>query len=151
MWKQYSQHKAVRRQLDRIKPENRELFQQRHSQELILYEAAARYLKELKDSGEEITPKAWAREAASLTAAKDLKYMDMKAMREELKARCGPASAPAHRPQSGRQAASPGGCDIPDGLSNRRTDRGRGFSPAAVHPLPAALRFVPAIGFSSPA
>ena len=86
MWKQYSQHKAVRRQLDRVKPENRELFQQRHSRELILYEAAARYLKELKDSGEEITPKAWAREAASLTAAKDLKYMDMKAMREELKA-----------------------------------------------------------------
>ena len=86
MWKQYSQHKAVRRQLDRVKPENRELFQQRHSRELILYAAAARYLKELKDSGEEITPKAWAREAASLTAAKDLKYMDMKAMREELKA-----------------------------------------------------------------
>ena len=27
--------------------------------ELILYDAAARYLKELKDSGEAITPKAW--------------------------------------------------------------------------------------------
>ena len=35
------------------------LFEQRHSRELILYDAAARYLKELKDSGEEITPKAW--------------------------------------------------------------------------------------------
>ena len=69
-----------------MKPEKRELFEQRHSRELALYETAARYLKELKDSGEEITPKAWEREIAKLTATKDLKYMDMKAMREELKA-----------------------------------------------------------------
>ena len=59
MWTQYSQYKPVRKQLDRVKPEKRELFEQRHSRELILYGAAARYLKELKDSGEEITPKAW--------------------------------------------------------------------------------------------
>ena len=51
-----------------------------------MYEAAARYLKELKESGEEITPKAWEREISKLTAAKDVKYMDMRAMREELKA-----------------------------------------------------------------
>ena len=31
---------------------------------------AARYLKELKDSGEEITPKAWRREIDLLTAQK---------------------------------------------------------------------------------
>ena len=86
MWTQYSQYRPVRKQLDRVKPEKRELFEQRHSRELALYEAAARYLKERKDSGEEITPKAWEREIAKLTAAKDLKYMDMKAMREELKA-----------------------------------------------------------------
>ena len=86
MWKQYSQYKTIRKQLDKVKPAKRELFEQRHSRELLLYEAAARYLKELKDSGEEITPKAWEREIAKLTAAKDVKYMDMKAMREELKA-----------------------------------------------------------------
>ena len=86
MWKQYSQYKAVHKQLDKVKPAKRELFEQRHSRELILYEAAARYLKELKDSGEEITPKAWEREISKLTAVKNVKYMDMKAMREELKA-----------------------------------------------------------------
>ena len=32
-----------------MKPEKRELFEQRHSRELILYDAADRYLKELKD------------------------------------------------------------------------------------------------------
>ena len=86
MWTQYSQYKPVRKQLAKLKPEKRELFEQRHSRELALYETAARYLKELKDSGEEITPKAWEREIVKLTATKDLKYMDMKAMREELKA-----------------------------------------------------------------
>ena len=86
MWKQYSQYKAVHKQFDKVKPAKRELFEQRHSRELLLYEAAARYLKELKDSGEEITPKAWEREISKLTAVKNVKYMDMKAMREELKA-----------------------------------------------------------------
>ena len=73
-------------QLARVKPEKRELFEQRHSRELILYDAAARYLKELKDSGEEITPKAWQREIDLLTAQKQVDTIDMKAMREELKA-----------------------------------------------------------------
>ena len=61
-------------------------FEQRHSRELILYDAAARYLKELKDSGEGITPKAWQREIDQLTAGKQTDSIDMKAMREELKA-----------------------------------------------------------------
>ena len=60
--------------------------QQRHSRELILYDAAARYLKELKASGEEITPKEWRREIDLLTAQKQVDSLDMKAMREELKA-----------------------------------------------------------------
>ena len=47
-----------------------EQFEQRHSRELILYDAAARYLKELKDSGEAITPKAWQREIDQLAAGK---------------------------------------------------------------------------------
>ena len=70
MWAQYNEYKTVHKQLARVKPEKRELFEQRHSRELILYDAAARYLKELKDSGEEITPKAWQREIDQLTAGK---------------------------------------------------------------------------------
>ena len=86
MWAQYNKYKAVHKQFAKVKPEKRELFEQRHSRELILYDAAARYLKELKDSGEEITPKAWQREIDLLTAQKQVDTIDMKAMREELKA-----------------------------------------------------------------
>ena len=86
MWAQYNKYKPIRKQLAKVKPEKRELFEQRHSRELILYDAAARYLKELKDSGEEITPKAWQREIDLLTAQKQVDSIDMKAMREELKA-----------------------------------------------------------------
>ena len=60
MWAQYNKYKPIRRQLARVKPEKRELFEQRHSRELILYDAAARYLKELKASGEELSPEGMA-------------------------------------------------------------------------------------------
>ena len=86
MWAQYNKYKPIRKQLARVKPEKRELFEQRHSRELILYDAAARYLKELKASGEEITPKEWRREIDLLAAQKQVDTIDMKAMREELKA-----------------------------------------------------------------
>ena len=55
MWEQYNQYKSIHKQLAKVKPEKREQFEQRHSRELILYDAAARYLKELKDSDEAIT------------------------------------------------------------------------------------------------
>ena len=58
MWEQYNQYKSIHKQLAKVKPEKREQFEQRHSRELILYDAAVRYLKDLKDSGEGITPKA---------------------------------------------------------------------------------------------
>ena len=86
MWEQYNQYKSIHKQLAKVKPEKRELFEQRHSRELILYDAAARYLKELKDSGEAITPKTWQREIEQLAAGKQADSLDMKAMREELKA-----------------------------------------------------------------
>ena len=70
MWEQYNQYKPIHKQLAKVKPEKREQFEQRHSRELILYDAAARYLKELKDSGEAITPKAWQREIDQLIAGK---------------------------------------------------------------------------------
>lgn len=86
MWAQYEKHKGTRRQFDKVKPGKRELFEQRHSSELALYEAAARYLENLKTSGEPITPKKWQAEAEKLTAQKELQYQQMKAMREEIKA-----------------------------------------------------------------
>ena len=86
MWEQYNQYKSIHKQLAKVKPEKREQFEQRHSRELILYDAAARYLKELKDSGEGITPKAWQREIDQLTAGKQTDTLAMKSMREDLKA-----------------------------------------------------------------
>ena len=83
MWEQY---KSIHKQFAKVKPEKREQFEQRHSRELILYDAAVRYLKDLKDSGEGITPKAWQREIDQLTAQKQVDTIGMKAMREELKA-----------------------------------------------------------------
>ena len=77
---------CIHKQLAKVKPEKREQFEQRHSRELILYDAAVRYLKDLKDSGEGITPKAWQREIDQLAAGKQTDTLAMKSMREELKA-----------------------------------------------------------------
>ena len=83
MWEQY---KSIHKQLAKVKPEKREQFEQRHSRELILYDAAVRYLKDLKDSGEGITPKAWQREIDQLAAGKQADTLAMKSMRKDLKA-----------------------------------------------------------------
>ena len=83
MWEQY---KSIHKQFAKVKPEKREQFEQRHSRELILYDAAPRYLKELKDNGEAITPKAWQREIDQLAAGKPTDTLAMKSMREDLKA-----------------------------------------------------------------
>lgn len=82
----YNRYKAIRKQLDKVKPAKQKLFEQRHSRELALYEAAARYLKELKDGGEVLTPKAWEQEIAQLTVEKEANPLRMKAIRDELKA-----------------------------------------------------------------
>lgn len=86
MWAQYRKYHPIRKQLDRVNPDKQQLFRERHSRELILYDAADRFLKELKASGEELKPKEWKSEIASLTAEKDRKYTEMRAMREEIKA-----------------------------------------------------------------
>lgn len=86
MWTQYSKYRPIRKQLDRIHSEKQELFKDRHSQELILYAAADRFLQELKGSGEIIAPKAWKDEIIQLTTEKDKKYAEMRAMREDMKA-----------------------------------------------------------------
>ena len=86
MWAQYEQNKATRRQFDGMKPSKQEQFQQRHSAGLALFDSAARYFKELKATGEAITPKMWKSEITTLTAQKDAKYQQMQTMREEIKA-----------------------------------------------------------------
>jgi len=86
MCAQYDRYKAIRQQLDRVKPRKREQYQQEHSAELADFEAAEYFLKELKASGEAITPKAWRAEAAKLTMQKDADYQKMRAMRDEIKA-----------------------------------------------------------------
>ena len=86
MWAQYEQYKPVRQRLDKVKPGKREKYQQEHRAELASFDAAASFLKSMKESGETITPKAWKAEATKLTAQKDMAYTKMRAMRDEIKA-----------------------------------------------------------------
>lgn len=81
----YERYKVVRKQYANLKPSKRTSFEQDHHAELTLFEAAARYLENLKSSGEPITPKKWQAEVDKLTAQKDSQYRDMRAMREEIK------------------------------------------------------------------
>ncbi len=86
MWAQYEKYKPIRQKLDKVKPSKREKYQQEHRSELASFDAAADFLKRLKESGEAITPKAWRAEAAKLTAQKDFDYQKMRDMRDEIKA-----------------------------------------------------------------
>ena len=86
MCAQYDRCKAIRQQLDKVKPRKREKYQQEHRSELADFEAAEHFLKDLKASGEAITPKAWRAEAAKLTTQKDFDYQKMRDMREDIKA-----------------------------------------------------------------
>ena len=86
MWSQYQQQKPIRQKLDKLKPNKREKYQQEHRAELAAFDAAADFLKRLKESGEAITPKAWRAEAAKLTMQKDADYQKMRDMRDEIKA-----------------------------------------------------------------
>lgn len=86
MWAQYEKFKPIRQKLDKVKPGKREKYQQEHGAELAAFDAAADFLKRLKESGEAITPKAWRAEATKLTMQKDADYQKMRAMRDEIKA-----------------------------------------------------------------
>ena len=70
----------------KMKPAKQEQFEQRYHAELALYDAAVRYLENLKSEGEAITPKKWRSEADVLAAQKNLQYQELRAMREEIKA-----------------------------------------------------------------
>ena len=86
MWAQYEKYKPIRQKLDKVKPRKREQYQREHRAELADFEAAERFLKDLKASGAAITPKAWRAEAAKLTMQKDADYQKIRAMRDEIKA-----------------------------------------------------------------
>ena len=86
MWAQYEKYKSIRQKLSKVKPDKREQYRQEHRVELADFEEAEYFLKDLKSSGEAITPKAWKAEAAKLTAQKDMDYAKMRAMRDEIKA-----------------------------------------------------------------
>ena len=86
MWKQYADNKAFSQQLAALKPRARKKFQDAHSTELALYDAAVRYLDELKASGEKITPKHWQAEMERFTTQNSSRYQQMKAMRKDIQA-----------------------------------------------------------------
>ena len=86
MWIQYQQTKPIRQKLDKLKPGKRTQYQQEHENELASFDAAVRFLNDLKESGEAITPKSWQAEVDRLTSQKDLDYQKMRAMRDEVKA-----------------------------------------------------------------
>ena len=86
IWAQYDKYKPIRQKLDKVKPGKREKYQQEHRAELATFDTAADFLKNLKESGEAITPKAWRAEAAKLTMQKDFDYQKMRDMRDEIKA-----------------------------------------------------------------
>ena len=69
-----------------MKPAKQEQFEQCCHAELALYDAAVRYLENLKAEGEAITPKKWRSEADVLTAQKNLQCQELRAMREEINA-----------------------------------------------------------------
>jgi len=82
----YDKYKPISQKLDKVKSSKREKYQQEHRAELASFDSAAQFLKELKASGEAITPKAWRVEVAKLTAQKDMDYQKMRDMRDEIKA-----------------------------------------------------------------
>ena len=86
MFQQCEKYKAIHRQYAKMKPSNQEQFERRYHAELALYDAAVRYLENLKTGGEAIAPKKWRSEAEVLTAQKKLQYQELRAMREEIKA-----------------------------------------------------------------
>lgn len=78
MFQQYEKYKAIHRQYAKMKPAKQEQFEQRYHAELALYDAAVRYLENLKAEGEAITPKKWRSEADVLTAQKNLQYQELR-------------------------------------------------------------------------
>lgn len=85
MWSHYEQYKPIRIQCDRLAGRKQERFMEEHRAEIALFDAAYRYLSDLKGKGESLMPKKWQIETKTLSAQKDKLYRQMDAMREEIK------------------------------------------------------------------
>lgn len=86
MAEKYQQYKPVHEKLNKLNPKKRTAFEENHQAELTLFDAAHRYLDKLAASGEKIAPKAWRAEMEKLTAQKDANYLQMRKMRDKIKA-----------------------------------------------------------------
>ena len=85
MWSHYEQYKPIRIQCDRLAGRKQERFMEEHRAEIALFDAAYRYLSDLKGKGESLMPKKWQTETKTLSVQKDKLYRQMNAMREEIK------------------------------------------------------------------
>ena len=56
-----------------------------HRAEIALFDAAYRYLSDLKDKGEALMPKKWQTETKTLSVQKDKLYQKMQSMRNKIK------------------------------------------------------------------
>jgi len=80
----YREHEAVYTQYQQQKPKNREAFYECHRREIILFEAAKKYLDEHLN-GHPLSLKAWKVEDAKLTAEKDNLYGQFYRLKEEVR------------------------------------------------------------------
>lgn len=85
MWSHYEQYKPIRMQCDRLAGRKQERFMEEHRAERALFDAAYRYLSDLKNGGEALAPKAWQKEAADLRKQRNTLYHKMQSMRDEIK------------------------------------------------------------------
>ena len=85
MWSHYEQYKPIRIQCDRLAGRKQERFMEEHRAEIALFDAAYRYLSDLKGKDESLMPKKWQIETKTLSAQKDKLYRQMDVMREEIK------------------------------------------------------------------
>lgn len=85
MWQQHQENKAIYAKIKNASPRKREQMETSHRAELILFNAAEQYLKELKSNSEPITPKKWVHKVSILSTKKDKLYQEMYAMRDSIK------------------------------------------------------------------
>ena len=83
--KQYQRYKAVHQKLDAMKPAKCAAYEEQYRAELIAFESAEKYLKALKESGEKILPHEWRKEIERLESERQLRSIEMKEMREQIK------------------------------------------------------------------
>lgn len=85
-WEQYQKYRPLSKRIASLRPKEQQKEQAAYAAELMLYEASARYLADLKEQGIKLTPKRWKTELEGATAHKARLYQRLKDMRSEIKA-----------------------------------------------------------------